>query len=78
MKCIRCNRPIFVPAVSIPTRNGMAGYGPVCARKAGLLQNPSQRIAATRKSPSRPEKRHCRVLAVGDELTMDMFEGMNA
>ena len=76
MKCVRCNRPLLVPAASVPTRNGVIGYGPVCARKAGLLQNPSPRITQHRKSPPRPEKRRCRVHVVGDEQTLDLFEGL--
>lgn len=36
MRCVMCGRAIFTAAVSIPTRNGPVGYGPVCAKKAGL------------------------------------------
>ena len=76
MKCIRCNRPILAAAVSVPTRNGPVGYGPVCAKKAGLLQNPSPRITQHRKSPPRGQKQGLRVIVVGDEQTLDLFEDL--
>lgn len=37
MKCIACNRPLFVPAISVPSREGVWNFGPVCARKRHLL-----------------------------------------
>ena len=78
MKCIRCSRPLLTPAVSVPTRNGLVGYGPVCAKKAGLL-NQGQRITQARKTPPRGQKVACGAHVVGDELTMDLFtEGLNA
>ena len=76
MKCIRCNRPLLVPAASVSTRNGVIGYGPVCARKAGLLQNQGQRIAQARKNPPRGQKQGLRVHVVGDEQTLDLFGGL--
>ena len=76
MKCIRCNKPLLTPAVSVPTRNGVIGYGPVCARKAGLLQNQGQRITQHRKSPPLGQKHGLRVHVVGDEQTLDLFEGL--
>lgn len=38
MRCCACGRAIFnTPAAQVKTRDGMASWGPVCARKAGLL-----------------------------------------
>ena len=76
MKCVRCNRPLLVPAASVPTRSGIVGYGPVCAKKAGLLQNPSPRIAQARKSPPRGQKGACKGGAAMDERTLDLFGGL--
>lgn len=54
MKCIRCNRPIIArPAATVRTRQGVSAWGPVCARKAGLLQPAERRASA----PIRPSRR---------------------
>lgn len=46
MKCCRCGRAILTtPAAQVKTRDGMASWGPVCARKAGLLP---ERMTTTR------------------------------
>lgn len=41
MKCVRCNRPLTVPAATV----GIYAYGPKCARAAGraLIRAASQR-----------------------------------
>ena len=39
-RCIRCNRPLFAPVtVTVTTKGGTRSYGPVCARKAGLIES---------------------------------------
>lgn len=34
MKCIRCERVTLKPAITTMTKEGLRGWGPVCARKA--------------------------------------------
>lgn len=36
MKCIRCGRSMGTPAVQIKTRGGLVGWGPRCAKYAGV------------------------------------------
>lgn len=36
MRCIRCNRPLLQYAVSVPTANGLHGWGPKCAKQEGV------------------------------------------
>lgn len=38
MKCAMCNRPLTLPAASVPTRQGPMTFGPVCAKRAGLVK----------------------------------------
>ncbi len=38
MRCERCQRPITAAAFSMPTGGRPLMYGPVCARKAGLIE----------------------------------------
>ena len=44
MKCVRCNRPLTVPALLINSRQGPLGFGPVCARKVAPVK-PRQKKA---------------------------------
>lgn len=38
MKCIRCGRALGPkPAATVQTRQGLSAWGPVCARRAGLI-----------------------------------------
>ena len=57
-RCARCGRATFSPAVVIGTQP----FGPVCARKAGLIE-PKRRI----RRASDAER---------DAKTMDLFEGV--
>lgn len=45
MKCISCGRPLSAtPAATVQTRQGLSAWGPVCARRAGLIAaKPRQR-----------------------------------
>lgn len=56
-RCARCGRVTFLPAVVIGTQP----FGPVCARKAGLIE-PKRRI----RRASEAER---------DTRTRDLFEG---
>lgn len=70
MRCVMCHRPILTPAVTVPTKNGPLGYGPVCARKAGL----APRITCTRAAPARAVKTPGIAQPDRCEVTKDMFE----
>lgn len=59
-RCARCGRVTFSPAVVIGTQP----FGPVCARKAGLIE-PKRRI----RRASEAER---------DSRTRDLFEGAPA
>lgn len=50
MKCISCGRPLSAtPAATVQTRQGMSAWGPVCARRAGLIEaKPRQRAIQLR------------------------------
>ena len=58
-RCARCGRVTFLPAVVIGTQP----FGPVCARKAGLIE-PKRRIRASD--------------AKRDTRTRDLFDGAGA
>ena len=58
-RCARCGRVTFLPAVVIGTQP----FGPVCARKAGLIEPKTRRRASD---------------AERDTRTMDLFEGVQA
>lgn len=45
MRCIACNRPLLRPSATVGTQHGDLNMGPVCARRAGLI-NPTERAAA--------------------------------
>lgn len=46
MRCVMCERPLNVAAVTIQKRGAPAFYGPVCARKAfpDLYRKRSKRV----------------------------------
>lgn len=56
-RCASCGRPIFNPAVLI----GRAAFGPVCAKKAGLLQSKRRKVALQGDAKT-------------DPLTLELFE----
>lgn len=45
MKCVKCGRPLGPkPAATVQTSQGLSAWGPVCARRAGLIEaKPRQR-----------------------------------
>ncbi len=45
MHCVRCGRPLTNPAKTIDSKNGPLMWGPVCARKAGLIDPPTRQRA---------------------------------
>jgi hypothetical protein len=60
MRCIRCQKPLNRPALSILTKRGYAHYGPKCARLAGLTQPKTRTKAAglfTRHIPAEADPR---------------------
>lgn len=50
MRCISCGRPLSAtPAATVQTRQGLSAWGPVCARRAGLIEaKPRQRAIQLR------------------------------
>ena len=58
-RCARCKRVTILPAVVIGTQP----FGPVCARKAGLIE---------------PKRRRRASEAERDTKTMELFEGVQA
>ena len=57
-RCARCGRVTFLPAVVI----GAQPFGPVCARKAGLIESKRRRASEAER----------------DTKTMELFEGVSA
>ncbi len=37
MNCVRCGRALSIAKVTVNTKAGQSSWGPVCARKAGLI-----------------------------------------
>ena len=64
MICAHCRRPLRRPAAMV----GKLAFGPVCARRLGLLAPPSVRAAVC----------DVRTRAERDERTQDLFEGVAA
>lgn len=58
MRCISCGRPLSAtPAATVQTRQGLSAWGPVCARRAGLIEaKPRQRAIQLRTTSHRPEE----------------------
>jgi len=50
MKCIRCGRALSLAKVTVTTKAGQSSWGPVCARKAGLIL-PRARAARVIRTP---------------------------
>ena len=76
MQCVLCGRALFTAALSIPTRGGPIAYGPVCARKAGLLQKAGPRTTGTQKKAPRPRKALKNTIGLDvDTHTLNLFEG---
>lgn len=44
-----CDRPLILPTVAIPTRAGPMAYGPVCAKRAGLVR-PKERTPKSERA----------------------------
>lgn len=54
MKCIRCGRALSLAKVTVTTRAGQSSWGPVCARKAGLILPKARAAKSIRTSKSKP------------------------
>lgn len=57
MRCVRCGRRLSLAKVTVTTRAGQSSWGPVCARKAGLLPVDRRTKAARpiRMAKAKPE-----------------------
>lgn len=57
MRCVRCNRPITAkPAATVMTQSGVQMWGPVCAKRAGLLRSDGPTIARHRPTRDEPDE----------------------
>lgn len=58
MRCVKCGRALgATPAATVQTRHGTQAWGPVCARRAGLIEaKPRQRAIQLRTTSHRPEE----------------------
>jgi hypothetical protein len=56
MKCVMCNRPLNLAAVSTQTRSGPKHWGPKCAKRAGLLAAVSRVVKAMDQPPTDPRQ----------------------
>lgn len=52
MRCLRCDKPLVRFAVAIPTREGLRGWGPKCARTV-LVQAKATAMAKAKAAPPR-------------------------
>lgn len=57
MKCIRCGRPLAaIPAATVQTKQGVSAWGPVCARKAGLMEKPTKPMPLFARLPAKSQE----------------------
>ena len=49
--CVRCRRPITTAAFQLATRGRPLLFGPVCARKAGLIERKERPRATASRAP---------------------------
>lgn len=69
MRCCLCNRPMLSAAVFI----GIMPVGPVCARRAGLVEKARKKHGALRIAPGSaagPAQRKA------DDKTLDLFDSL--
>jgi len=56
MNCVRCGRPINLAARVIQSKQGPLAWGPVCARKAGLIEHrPRMHKQKEQDGPGQPD-----------------------
>lgn len=55
MKCIRCGRALSLAKVTVTTKAGQSSWGPVCARKAGLILPKARAARVIRAPKAKPE-----------------------
>jgi len=68
MKCVQCSRPLNKPAFSMPSKNGLLYWGPVCG--ARLVR--AKRLAD--KAAQLPSQKTSTKRSYRDGLTRDLFE----
>lgn len=57
MKCVRCNRSLLGPTVTVKNRDGEFWYGPVCAKRAGISGIKERRERFTSTTATRAKAR---------------------
>ena len=73
MRCLACNRALTKFAVSIPTRDGIRGWGPHCAKAVTIRKTRTRYPVADVAPRLRAMTSHTR-----DPLTPDLFDGAPA
>ena len=73
MRCLACDRALTRFAVSIPTRDGIRGWGPVCA-KAVTIRKTRTRFPVADVAPRLRAMTSC----TRDPLTPDLFDEVPA
>lgn len=66
MNCVRCGRPINLAARVIPSKRGPLAWGPVCARKAGLIEH--------RPRVTRPKEQERPGIPDPNQMTLELAE----
>lgn len=56
MNRLRCGRPLNIPTATAQTKQGTAALGPVCARKAGLVEKPTKPMPLFARLPAKPQE----------------------
>lgn len=70
MKCVQCSRPLNKPAFSMPSKNGLLYWGPVCGARLVRAKKLAEKEA--------PSMKPLRVSRWRDGLTADLFEVVEA
>lgn len=52
MRCVICDRPLTVAALTVPTKAGPLVFGPKCARKAMPATKPRQSKPEVQRDPA--------------------------
>lgn len=57
MRCVKCGRALGPkPAATVQTAQGLSAWGPVCARRAGLIAAKPRQRAIQLRALSRPQQ----------------------
>jgi len=65
MHCIRCNKPLKAYAKQVSTDDGVAGWGPRCARMAFATKRRQPAVARRRVGVAQADERQIDWLTLG-------------